>query len=222
MFIIEGIAMTKPLLQIALDATDIQTAMASVENIADYVDVIEIGTILAFAHGVKSVTLLREKYPQHVIVCDMKITDASAILTKMALAAGANWVTVSAAAHIETIRAAYKVAEECSGEIQIELYGHWTLEDAKDWVEMGITQAIYHRSRDAELAGVTWTQEDLIKMKALSDLGIELSITGGIVPEDLYLFKDLKVKSFIAGRALVSEEGRSIAESFHNEIEKYW
>jgi len=214
--------MTKPLLQIALDATDIQTAMVSVENIADYVDVIEIGTILAFAHGVKSVTLLREKYPQHVIVCDMKITDASAILTKMALAAGANWVTVSAAAHIETIRAAYKVAEECSGEIQIELYGHWTLEDAKDWVDIGITQAIYHRSRDAELAGVTWTQEDLIKMKALSDLGIELSITGGIVPEDLYLFKDLKVKSFIAGRALVSEEGRSIAESFHNEIKKYW
>lgn len=214
--------MTKPLLQIALDATDIQTAMASVENIADYVDVIEIGTILAFAHGVKSVNLLREKYPQHVIVCDMKITDASAILTKMALAAGANWVTVSAAAHIETIRAAYKVAEECSGEIQIELYGHWTLEDAKDWVDIGITQAIYHRSRDAELAGVTWTQEDLIKMKALSDLGIELSITGGIVPEDLYLFKDLKVKSFIAGRALVSEEGRSIAESFHNEIKKYW
>ncbi|MCW4628812.1 MULTISPECIES: 3-keto-L-gulonate-6-phosphate decarboxylase UlaD [Marinomonas] len=214
--------MTKPLLQVALDATDIQTAMASVENIADYVDVIEIGTILAFAHGVKSVTLLREKYPQHVIVCDMKITDASAILTKMALAAGANWVTVSAAAHIETIRAAYKVAEECSGEIQIELYGHWTLEDAKDWVDIGITQAIYHRSRDAELAGVTWTQEDLIKMKALSDLGIELSITGGIVPEDLYLFKDLKVKSFIAGRALVSEEGRSIAESFHNEIKKYW
>ena len=214
--------MTKPLLQVALDTTDIQTAMASVENIADYVDVIEIGTILAFAHGVKSVTLLREKYPQHVIVCDMKITDASAILTKMALAAGANWVTVSAAAHIETIRAAYKVAEECSGEIQIELYGHWTLEDAKDWVDIGITQAIYHRSRDAELAGVTWTQEDLIKMKALSDLGIELSITGGIVPEDLYLFKDLKVKSFIAGRALVSEEGRSIAESFHNEIKKYW
>ncbi|WP_394182762.1 3-keto-L-gulonate-6-phosphate decarboxylase UlaD [Marinomonas posidonica] len=214
--------MTKPLLQIALDATDIDTALASVENIADHVDVIEVGTILAFANGVKSVSLLREKYPQHVIVCDMKITDASTILTKMALSAGANWVTVSAAAHIETIRAAQTVAKEFSGEIQIELYGHWTLEDAKAWVAMGITQAIYHRSRDAELAGVTWTDEDLLKMKALSDLGIELSITGGIVPEDLPLFKDLKVKSFIAGRALASDKGRSIAESFHNEIAKYW
>ncbi|MFT6404156.1 MAG: 3-dehydro-L-gulonate-6-phosphate decarboxylase [Marinomonas primoryensis] len=214
--------MTKPLLQIALDATDMQAALSLVENIANYVDVIEVGTILAFAHGVESVSLLREKYPHHVIVCDMKITDASAILTKIALAAGANWVTVSAAAHIETIRAASKVAEEYSGEVQIELYGHWTLEDAKAWIKMGITQAIYHRSRDAELAGVTWTQEDLIKMKALSDLGIELSITGGIVPADLHLFKDLKVKSFIAGRALASEEGRLIAESFHNEIAKYW
>ncbi|MCZ2721035.1 3-keto-L-gulonate-6-phosphate decarboxylase UlaD [Marinomonas sp. 15G1-11] len=214
--------MTKPLLQIALDATNIQKAMDSVENIASFVDVIEVGTILAFAEGVGSVSLLRAKYPQHIIVCDMKITDASAILTKMALEAGANWVTVSAAAHIETIRSAYKVAQSYNGEVQIELYGHWTLEDAKSWVNMGITQAIYHRSRDAELAGVTWTDEDLTKMKALSDLGIELSITGGIVPEDLSLFQNIKVKAFIAGRALASEQGETIAASFHSQIAKYW
>ncbi|MFT2110773.1 3-keto-L-gulonate-6-phosphate decarboxylase UlaD [Marinomonas sp. 2405UD68-3] len=214
--------MTKPLLQIALDATDMKTALASVASIAEFVDVIEVGTILAFGEGVKSVTLLREKYPNHTIVCDMKITDASAILTKMALEAGANWVTVSAAAHIETIRSAQNVAQSYKGEVQIELYGHWTLEDANAWVNMGITQAIYHRSRDAELAGVTWTDSDLIKMKALSDLGIELSITGGIVPEDLHLFKDINVKSFIAGRALASEQGVTIAESFHSQIAKYW
>ncbi|VTR26919.1 L-ribulose-5-phosphate 3-epimerase ulaE [Serratia fonticola] len=36
-------------------------------------------------------------------------------------------------------------------------------------------------------------------MKALSDLGIELSVTGGIVPADLPLFKDIAVTAFIAG-----------------------
>lgn len=214
--------MPKPLLQIALDATNIQKAMDSVDNVAAYVDVIEVGTILAFAEGVGSVALLRAKYPKHIIVCDMKITDASAILTKMALKAGANWVTVSAAAHIETIRSAQKVAESYKGEVQIELYGNWTLDDAKSWVNLGITQAIYHRSRDAELAGVTWTESDLKKMQALSDLGIELSITGGIIPEDLHLFQGIKVKSFIAGRALASEDGVAIAESFHTQIAKYW
>jgi len=214
--------MTKPLLQIALDATDIKTALSSVEHIAEYVDVIEVGTILAFAHGVSSVKILREKYPNHILVCDMKITDASAILTRLALEAGANWVTVSAAAHIETIRAAKKVTDQYGGEIQIELYGHWTFSDAQQWVDMGITQAIYHRSRDAELAGVSWTEQDLIKMSRLSEIGIELSITGGIVPEDLHLFKNLKVKSFIAGRALSSEQGQKIAQSFHREIAKHW
>ncbi|PHJ43332.1 3-keto-L-gulonate-6-phosphate decarboxylase UlaD [Vibrio sp. PID17_43] len=214
--------MSRPLLQMALDATDIQTALVSVEKVADKLDVIEVGTILAFAHGVDSVRVVREKYPNHTIVCDMKITDASATLTRLAMEAGANWVTVSAAAHIETIRSAKKVTDEFGGEVQIELYGHWTLEDAKAWIDMGITQAIYHRSRDAELAGVSWTKEDLAKMKNLSELGIELSITGGIVPEDLHLFKNLTAKSFIAGRALAGENGCEIADNFHREIGKHW
>lgn len=214
--------MPKPLLQMALDATDIETALAAIEHVADKLDVIEIGTILAFAHGVDSVKVFRERYPDHTIVCDMKVTDASAILARLAMEAGADWVTVSAAAHIETIRSAKNVTDEFNGEVQIELYGHWTMEDAQAWVDMGITQAIYHRSRDAELAGVNWTQEDLSKMQELSNLGIELSITGGIVPDDLHLFKNLSVKSFIAGRALAAGNGRDVAESFHNEIGNHW
>ena len=43
--------MSKPLLQMALDATDIDTALASIEHVADKLDVIEIGTILAFAQA---------------------------------------------------------------------------------------------------------------------------------------------------------------------------
>lgn len=214
--------MAKPLLQIALDSPDIDTALASVANVASKVDVIEVGTILAFGHGVQAVSILREHYPEHIIVCDMKITDASSILTKLALEAGANWVTVSAAAHIETVRAAKKVADELGGEIQIELYGHWTMDDAQAWVSMGIEQAIYHRSRDAEMAGVTWTEDDLQKMQQLSSLGIQLSITGGITVEDVHLFKNLNAKAFIAGRALASEKGQAVADEFHREINQYW
>ena len=214
--------MTRPLLQMALDATTIESALKSVELVSNTLDIIEVGTILAFACGVNSVAILREKYPDHLIVCDMKITDASAILTRLAMEAGANWVTVSAAAHRETIRAAKKVTDAFNGEVQIELYGNWTYDDARDWVAMGIKQAIYHRSRDAELAGVNWTANDLVKLKKLSELGLELSVTGGIVPEDLHLFKDINVKAFIAGRALAEVDGPDIAQHFHSEIKKYW
>ncbi len=87
---------------------------------------------------------------------------------------------------------------------------------------LGISQAIYHRSRDAELAGVGWTEEDLVKMRALSAMGIELSITGGIVPEDLYLFEGIKAKTFIAGRALAGDKGKETAEALKAQIDRYW
>lgn len=214
--------MTKPMLQIALDSTDLATAVDIADRVASYVEVIEVGTILAFAEGMSAVRTMREHYPDHIIVCDMKTTDGGAILARMAFSAGADWITVSAAAHVATIAACKKVADEFGGEIQIEIYGNWTLDDAKQWADMGITQAIYHRSRDAELAGVSWTQADLSKMRALSELGLELSITGGIVPEDIHLFEGIRAKTFIAGRALASESGQATAEALRSEINKYW
>lgn len=210
------------MLQIALDATDLTTAATVAGNVSDFVEVIEVGTILAFAEGMIAVETMRKNHPDHIIVCDMKVTDGGAILARMAFEAGANWVTVSAAAHIATIVACKTVADKFRGEIQIELYGNWTLNDAKQWVDRGIVQAIYHRSRDAELAGVSWISDDLSKMRRLSELGLELSITGGIVPEDIHLFQGIRVKTFIAGRALATVMGKATAEALRQEINKYW
>ncbi|MDN3680919.1 3-keto-L-gulonate-6-phosphate decarboxylase UlaD [Vibrio tapetis subsp. quintayensis] len=215
-------ATNKPMIQIALDQTDLASAIQVANNVESFVDVIEIGTILAFAEGMNAVQTLRKNHPDHILVCDMKTTDGGAILAKMAFEAGSDWITVSAAAHIATIAACKKVADQFNGEIQIEIYGNWTMDDAEAWVDLGITQAIYHRSRDAELAGVGWTEEDLIKMRKLSELGLELSITGGIVPEDLYLFEGIKAKTFIAGRALAGEQGKQTAEALRAQIDRYW
>ncbi len=223
--------MTKPLLQIALDSLSLEKAVADAKQAENSVEIIEVGTILACAEGMKAVSTLRALHPNHIIVCDLKTTDGGAILAKMAFEAGADWLTVSAAAHPATKAACKKVADEFNAannpqtpkEIQIEIYGNWTMEDAKDWVALGVKQAIYHRSRDAELAGKSWTPEDIELMRQLSDLGIEVSITGGIVPEDIHLFKDIKnAKAFIAGRALVGEKGKATAEAIRAEINKYW
>lgn len=215
--------MSLPLLQIALDQTDLKSGVEVAAAAANAVDIMEIGTILAFAAGMEAVSTIRKNHPKHIVVCDLKTTDGGAILAKMAFDAGADWLTVSAAAHIATIAACKKVADEYDNrEIQIEIYGNWTLDDARDWVKLGIKQAIYHRSRDAELAGKGWTEEDLQKMRALSDIGLELSITGGIVPEDIHLFKGINAKCFIAGRALVGEKGQANAKALREEIAKYW
>lgn len=215
--------MTKPLLQLALDHTSLPEALEAVKVLHPYIDIIESGTILCVSEGMKAVRELRALYPDHILVCDLKVADAGEMLATEAFNAGADWMTVICAAPLATMASAQKVAAARNCEIQIELFGYWTIEDAKEWVKLGITQAIYHRGRDAQASGQTWGQKDLDLMKQLSDVGIQLSVTGGITPEDLHLFRDISVKAFIAGRALAQAPNpAAAAKAFHQSINEIW
>ena len=83
--------------------------------------------------------------------------------------------------------------------VQVELYGNWTLEDAQSWKDLGITQVIYHRSRDA-VGG--WGEKDINRLKELCDMGMEVTATGGIGYDELPLFKDLPLFCIICGRSI--------------------
>ncbi|WP_447881147.1 3-keto-L-gulonate-6-phosphate decarboxylase UlaD [Serratia fonticola] len=212
-----------PRLQLALDHTRLDAALQTVDRLHPYVDIIEAGTILCISAGIQAVSALRERWPQHTLVADLKVADAGATLAEQAFSQGANWMTVICAAPLATMASALEIAGRYRGEIQIELFGRWTLEDAKAWRDLGIKQAIYHRGRDAQASGQTWGQQDLDTMKALSDLGIELSVTGGIVPADLPLFKDIAVTAFIAGRALAEAADPVLAaRQFRTAIDDIW
>ncbi len=215
--------MAIPYLQVALDHTALDAAMKSLETLAPLVDIIEAGTILCFAEGMTAVKTIRAKYDKHLMVADLKVADAGETLARMAFDAGANWMTVICAAPIATVEKAYETARTYDADIQIELFGNWTLDDAREWYKVGIRQAIFHRGRDAQASGQTWGQKDLDLLKALSDMGFQPSVTGGITPADLSLFRDINVKSFIVGRALygVADPGKA-AREFNEEIHRHW
>ncbi|HCA3406836.1 TPA: 3-keto-L-gulonate-6-phosphate decarboxylase UlaD [Salmonella enterica subsp. salamae serovar 35:g,m,s,t:-] len=215
--------MSRPLLQLALDHTNLQTAQRDVALLRDHVDIVEAGTILCLTEGLGAVKALRDQCPNKIIVADWKVADAGDPLAQQAFGAGADWMTIICAAPLATVEKGHAVAQSCGGEIQIELFGNWTLDDARNWYRIGVRQAIYHRGRDAQASGQQWSEADLARMKALSDIGLELSITGGITPADLPLFKDIRVKAFIAGRALAgaSYPAQAAAE-FHAQINAIW
>ncbi|EHR3389649.1 3-keto-L-gulonate-6-phosphate decarboxylase UlaD [Salmonella enterica] len=215
--------MSRPLLQLALDHTNLQTAQRDVALLRDHVDIIEAGTILCLTEGLGAVKALRDQCPDKTIVADWKVADAGETLAQQAFGAGADWMTIICAAPLATVEKGHAVAQSCGGEIQIELFGNWTLDDARNWYRIGVRQAIYHRGRDAQASGQQWGEADLARMKALSDIGMELSITGGITPADLPLFKDIRVKAFIAGRALAgASHPAQVAAEFHTQISAIW
>lgn len=108
-------------------------------------------------------------------------------------------------------------------ELQVELYGEWTYEQAEAWREVGIKQAIYHQSRDALLSGETWGEKDLTKVKKLIEMGFNVSVTGGLDVDTLKLFEGIDVYTFITGRGITAAaDPIAAAQNFKNEIIRIW
>lgn len=211
--------MKKPNLQVALDQSDLASALKDVVAVGEVVDIIEVGTILYLQAGETAAQCIRALYPTKTIVADTKCADAGGTVAKNCRLAGADWMTVICCATIPTMKAA---AQEVS-EVQVELYGDWTFKQAQQWLEAGISQAIYHQSRDALLAGETWGEKDLAKVKQLIDMGFRVSVTGGLDLETLKLFEGLAIYTFITGRGITAAENpKQAAEAFQAEISRIW
>lgn len=191
-----------PMLQIALDNLTLADALKSTRLVHEAIDVIEVGTILCCAEGMSAVKNLRALYPDKIVLADIKAADAGKILADMVFDAGADWMTVICCAPIATVEQALKEAKLRGGDVQVELTGSWNFVQAKEWREAGVQQVVYHRGRDAQAAGQGWGQEDIDKIKQLADMGFKVTVTGGIVSEDLHLFKGIPIYVFIAGRSI--------------------
>lgn len=172
--------MSLPMLQVALDNQTMDSAYETTRLIAEEVDIIEVGTILCVGEGVRAVRDLKALYPHKIVLADAKIADAGKILSRMCFEANADWVTVICCADINTAKGALDVAKEFNGDVQIELTGYWTWEQAQQWRDAGIGQVVYHRSRDAQAAGVAWGEADITAIKRLSDMGFKVTVTGGL------------------------------------------
>ncbi len=62
-------------LQISFDLIDLDKAIAIGEQVAQYADIIEVGTILIYHHGTLAIERFKEAFPDKTILADTKIVD---------------------------------------------------------------------------------------------------------------------------------------------------
>ena len=165
--------MSLPLLQVALDNFTISEALESTSVLAPELDVVEVGTLLCLSTGAESISTMRTLYPENKIVADLKIVDAGGELADMACSKGADWVTVMCNAANATKAKAVEAAGKLGGEMQVELFGNWTFEEAEEWKKIGLKQLIYHQSRDALNSGGSWGEANMKVVKRLAEMGFE-------------------------------------------------
>jgi 3-dehydro-L-gulonate-6-phosphate decarboxylase len=195
----------KPLLQLALDYIDLPPALAMAYLVHREVDLIEVGTPLCKAEGMRAVAAIRALCPDSLIVADMKTPDVGALEAKIAFDAGANWMTVIGCAPLITVRQAVEEARARGNHAAlIELTGLSDIaERAAGWREAGVERVVYHRGWDeGNLTGRLWGDADMDVIASLDGMGFRVSVAGGLGLDLIPRFQGVPVSVFIIGRAI--------------------
>lgn len=206
--------------QVALDTKALADGLAAARQVAAYVDIIEIGTVLCLSEGMRAVREMRACHPDHLLLADIRIAEAGSILSRLAFEAGADLVSVVSGAAPESFGAVVDVAAEFGGDVQVELSDGWTWPLVERCRDLGIRHFILHRSRDAEARGdLSWSPADLDAIARLHELGGRVSVTGGMSTGEVASFASHPVETFIAGRALyASGDPAASAQQFQSAV----
>jgi 3-hexulose-6-phosphate synthase/6-phospho-3-hexuloisomerase len=176
--------MAKPLIQLALDSLDFDQTIGLAEKTAPYVDIFEIGTPCIKHNGVALVKALREKFPDKLILVDLKTMDAGEYEAAPFYAAGADICTVLGVSGLPTISGVIKAAIAHGGEAQIDLINvPDKVACARAAAELGAQIIGVHTGLDAQAAG----QTPFADLQAIADLGLDvrISVAGGIKPSTI-------------------------------------
>jgi 3-hexulose-6-phosphate synthase/6-phospho-3-hexuloisomerase len=171
--------MKKAVLQVALDLLELkralQIARESLEGGADW---IEAGTPLIKSEGMQAVRLMRDHFPDSVIVADMKVADTGSLEVEMAAKAGANIVCILADADDSVIAESVRAASLYGIRIMADLINvPDPIPRALILEKMGVDIICAHVGIDQQMVGKN-SLDLLADLAAL--IHIPLAVAGGI------------------------------------------
>ncbi len=109
------------MLQVAIDLTNTEDALNLADQVAPYVDTIELGTPLIKAEGLSVIRAMKRAHPDKVVFADLKTADAGALEARIAFEAGADLVTVLGTADDSTIKGAVRAAQAAGKGVVVDL-----------------------------------------------------------------------------------------------------
>lgn len=201
-------------LQAALDFFNLDDALRLLDRIYPYVDIIEAGTLLMYAEGFHAVSEIKNRYPEHKILADLKIVDAGYLCAAEAFHNGADIVTAAGMTDNATLEGVVKAAKEFNKAALADMIGVQNpAERAKELDHMGFEYLLAHTAFDlrgrsgipAEAYGAM--RKNVIKSK----IGISGAITLENISELLRIAPDWIV---VGGAFRNADDPSAVAKAF--------
>ncbi|MBU8687843.1 3-hexulose-6-phosphate synthase [Priestia megaterium] len=207
-------------LQLALDLVNISEAKEVVQEVQEYIDIVEIGTPVVINEGLKAVKEIKEAFPSLKVLADLKIMDAGAYEVMKASEAGASIITILGATDDSTIKGAVEEAKKQGTQILVDMINVKNLEQrVKEVDALGVDYICVHTGYDLQAEGETpFEQLQTIKRVVKN---AKTAVAGGIklttLPEVVQSQPDL----VIVGGGITSEKNkRNIAQEMKKVVKQ--
>ena len=170
-------------IQLACDFYCLEDALKVLKEIVEEIDIIEVGTDLMLAEGTRALRIIKETYPDKILLSDMKVMDGGRELGELAYKNGADIFTVLGLASEETIQAACSVARQYHKKVCVDMIGLAdNLEKAKQYSQWGADYLCVHTADD-QLHNKNFYHCLADYVNAIG--ACSCSIAGGINPDNL-------------------------------------
>ncbi|MCL6622196.1 MAG: DUF561 domain-containing protein [Syntrophobacterales bacterium] len=169
-------------LQLALDFVDLHRALLVAEKaVPAGVDWVEAGTPLIKSEGLDAVRELKRRFPDKIIVADMKVMDAGRIEVEAAAKAGAHLIDVLAAASDATILECVQAGKNYGAKIVVDLIAVADpVARARQVEALGVDYITVHVPIDEQMRA----KDPFATLKAVSEaVSIPVGVAGGINSE---------------------------------------
>jgi 3-hexulose-6-phosphate synthase len=151
-------------LQISFDLIDLDKAIAIGSEVAQYADIIEVGTILIYHHGIAAVRRFKDVFPDKIIFADTKIVDRGKEVAELFADAGADWITVMAGTSHHVIHATTTVAHNSNMKVMLDLIDSNTVgQSALEAKNLGADALLFHQPYSETESLVFLDKWDMIK-----------------------------------------------------------
>jgi 3-hexulose-6-phosphate synthase len=187
-------------LQVTLDTPRLDQCTELVEQIHEYVDIVEVGNPLIIESGLNLVRDLSQEFPEVSICADAKIVNSGHYIASRCFEAGACIVTVMGVAADQTIEGAVAAAQLAGGHIMADLTGIIDIAArSRELEDLGVRYLCGHTSyEDRQLAS-----------NPLADTGFGLTrALRSVLGYDNPLRELNLIRSNTVGRALPAIVGR--------------
>ena len=192
-----------------MDVLTTADALALAGKVAPHVDIIELGTPLIKAEGMRAVTAIKQAHPDKIVFADLKTMDAGELEADIAFSAGADLVTVLGTAGDSTIAGAVKAATKHNKGIVVDLIGVADkVTRAREVIALGAVFVEMHAGLD-EQAEEGFTLETLLE--AGSTAQVPFSLAGGVSVATIAAVQKAGADVAVAGGAIYGADDPAAA-----------